>query len=836
MHLIVLNLLSTWRRLPHDRQEAESYTKLHIMPRQNQVGGGIVMGVLRLNCCLLLLILVCAVPGAAQWVPVGNAAAVRPLPNGVEVRTASATVRVTALNDNVIRVRAARGTKIPPDESWAVLPEAAWTSTNVRVQDSRQAIEFATATVRVRIEKTPLRISFLDPAGRMISEDAPGRTTLWQGASFTVWKSMPDGEEYFGLGDKAGPMNRRNMAFTNWNTDAFAWQDSTDPLYKSIPFFLGLKQGRAYGIFLDNTWRSFFDFGKQSRDALSFGSDGGPLDYYFIAGPEPKKVVERYAWLTGRTPLMPRYTLGYQQCRYSYYPEARVREVAATFRQKRIPADIIYLDIDYQDRNRPFTIDRQKFPTFEQMIKDLHAGNWRVIAITDLHIARAAGYTPYESGLAGDHFVKNPDGSLYVAPVWPGPSVFPEFTLARTRDWWGRLYTEFAGMGIDGFWNDMNEPSIFETATKTMPLGTVHRLEDGRSTTHREIHNVFGMLNSRSTYEGLLKLRPNTRPTILTRASFAGGQRYAATWTGDNTSSWDHYRISVANLLNHSVSAFGFVGDDIGGFYGSPTPDLLTRWHQLGAFNPIFRNHTIKGSPDQEPWVHGPEHEAIRKRYIELRYELMPYTYTIAEEMSRTGVPMMRPMYMEYPQAGGDDAGFFWGSDILVAPLVWPQIDSYDVRIPPGEDWYDYWTGRKVKAGENLNLSPKLDQLPLFVRPGAIIPHQPVVQSTAEVPEGPLELRVYPGRKCRGEMYWDDGETLDHRKGESTRVAFSCTAGANAVSVSWQSRGNYAPWWKEVKITVYGVERQPKTGAWDANTRSASIVVPAKATQARVEW
>src|SRR3989442_1545840 len=534
----------------------------------------------------------------------------------------------------------------------------------------------------------------------------------WEGGEVRVWKSMPADEYYYGLGDKAGPMNRRNQAFTMWNTDAFGWQEATDPLYKSIPFFLALRGGVAHGVFFDNTYRSSFDFGKESEAFYSFGAEGGELNYYFFYGPRPKQVLEEFTALTGRAPLPPLWALGYQQCRYSYYPESRVREVARTFREKRIPADVIYLDIDYQDGNRPFTIDRKVFPNFEGMIRDLGAQGFKVVAITDLHIKKEPGYAPYDSGIAGDHFVKNPDGSLYVGVVWPGESVFPEFTRKQSREWWGALYKDFASMGIGGFWNDMYEPAIFQRADKTMPLDTRHRLHGGITLDHRAIHNVYGMQNVRATYEGLLQLRPNERPFVLTRAAYAGTQRYAASWTGDNTSSWNHLRLSVPNLLSLGISGYAFVGDDIGGYDRSPPADLLTRWIELGAFNPIYRNHTAKGTADQEPWVHGPEHEAIRRRYIELRYQLMPYIYGSMEETTRTGIPLMRPIFVEYPEAKefyGEEREFLFGRDLLVAPQVVEMLDAYEVKLPPGH-WYRSLAGTKFPLRKPLGGPPAARQ------------------------------------------------------------------------------------------------------------------------------
>ncbi len=333
------------------------------------------------------------------------------------------------------------------------------------------------------------------------------------------------------------------------------------------------------------------------------------------------------------------------------------------------------------------------------MIADFKAVGMHTILITDLHIKKdeGHGYAPYETGMKQDVFVKRADGSVFVGTVWPGPSVFPDFTLTRVRDWWGGLYKDFVGMGASGFWNDMNEPSVFLTPTKTMPLDNIHRTDDGGKHPHAEIHNVFGMENVRATYDGLKKLQGAERPFVLTRAAYSGAQRYAATWTGDNSSTWNHLAMSTPQLLSMGISGYGMVGDDIGGFAASPPADLLTRWFEVGAFNPIYRDHTAKDTADQEPWVHGPLHEAIRRKYIEERYRLLPYIYTGMEEMSRTGIPLMRPLYLEYPKAdgiAGNDHDFLFGRDLLVVPVTTEKVDPLSVQLPPG-DWYDYWTGEK---------------------------------------------------------------------------------------------------------------------------------------------
>jgi alpha-glucosidase len=374
------------------------------------------------------------------------------------------------------------------------------------------------------------------------------------------------------------------------------------------------------------------------------------------------------------------------------------------------------------------------------------------------------------------------------------------------RQWWGSLYTDFVKMGVRGFWNDMNEPAVFLRADKTMPLNTVHNVE-GRKTDHREIHNVFGMENARATYEGLLRLQPDVRPFVLTRAAYAGTQRFAATWTGDNSSMWNHMRISLPQLMNLGLSGYPFTGADVGGFRGSPTPELLTLWMELGAFTPFYRNHGEKGSRNREPWVDGPEHEAIRKKYIETRYRLLPYIYTGMEETSRTGIPLMRPLFLEYPDDADletTDSEFMFGDGLLVAPKVYEFDEPYEVSLPKG-DWFNYWTGEKLSGGQKIKVDPPLDTLPVYVRAGTILPQQPVVQYVGETPQGPLELRVYPGPNCRGGLYQDDGNTLAYQGGDFMRLHFTCEAAGDHLQVKLSApEGPFSPWFKEVQLIAYG--------------------------------
>lgn len=774
----------------------------------------------------------------AAWQTIGNVSSFEKSTDGITIHAERGSIRVSVLSPSIVRVLYSQGSQFSNRPSFAVLPDAfGGESPKWQIEDSSQEISLKTGMLTVRIYKLPARIAFLGSEGSTVSEDLPDSPPSFHGSEFRVWKTMPEDEHYFGLGDKTGPMDHRNLAFTMWNTDVFGWQESTDPLYKDIPFIFAFRNGRSYGIFLDNTYRSSFDFGKERGDAYSFGSDGGDLDYYFIEGPEPRRVVEQFTQLVGRTPLPPLFALGYQQCRYSYYPESQVREIASEFRKRKIPADVIYLDIDYQNQNRPFTVDPQRFPNFPGMVKDLRAEGFKVVAITDLHIAALPGYKPYDEGMKAGYFVKNPDGSVYVGKVWPGDSVFPDFTRAEVRRWWGTLYSDFVQDGVRGFWNDMNEPSIFLTPSKTMPLDTVHNVE-GRRTDHREIHNVFGMENVRGTAEGLLRLKPDERPFVLTRAAYAGAQRYAATWTGDNTGTWNHMRISIPQMINLGLSGYSFVGADIGGFNGSSTPELLTRWMELGAFNPIYRNHAAKGTRFREPWVDGPKHEAIRKRYIETRYQLLPYIYTSMEQTSRTGIPLMRAMFLDFPDQPDvalNDQEFMFGESLLIAPKAWPFVEPYTVTLPAG-DWYDFWTGGKV-SGQKLQLDPALDILPAYVRAGSIIPEQPVVQSTDDIPQGPLTLNVYAGPQCHGSLYADDGNTFAYQHGESFRVTFSCEVSVDHVSVNISApQGSYQPWFHDVQLRIYGVMQKVTSVTADSQSVSGWKQQPGVLTLPPVKW
>jgi alpha-glucosidase len=752
------------------------------------------------------------------------------------------TLAITAVSDDVIRVRFTGGPAFGRDHSYAVV-NTDLCPTTARADIGAAATTLTTPSLKVTVQHSPLRISFANAAGEVLDADDPGQGISISGDELRVAKQLRDDEHVYGFGEKTGRLDKRGWKlggynYVMWNSDTPAYDSSTDPLYVTIPFFMVTRHGQAHGIFLDNTWRTFFDVGRKRPDILTFGADGGDLNYYFIAGPDPKQVIERYTALTGRMPLPPLWSLGYNQCRWSYYPEARVRKLANDFRSKQVPADVIWLDIHYMDNYKPFTWNHDRFPDPAKMISDLRAQGFRLVTILDGHPPALKGYAPYDEGVKGNYFVKWPDGRIFEGPVWPSqaekdprPSVFPDFSNPAAREWWGGLYRSLLDVGVAGIWNDMNEPSVFDDPRGTMPLDVVHDNE-GQPTTHREIHNVYGQLMSRSTFEGLSRLRPDERAFVLTRSSFAGGQRYAAVWAGDNTADWSSLRQSISTVLGMGLSGFPFVGSDISGFVRPATGELYARWLQAGVFYPFMRSHTELGTPDKEPWAFGPQFEAINKRTIELRYELLPYIYNVMQQASATGLPALRPLFLEYPadeSAAGIDDEFMFGSDLLAAPVLWDGFRDRQVYLPPG-DWYDYWTGKKYAGKSTIHVSAPLDYIPLFVRGGGFIFRQPVVQYTGQMPGNALRVLVAPAAESKSSLYEDDGESLAYRNGASLKREFRQTRDVGGITLEIGApEGSFRPARRDLILEIWTDHAPQEVTEQPAGAPAASLakVTPA---------
>ncbi len=796
------------------------------------------------SCLVALNALACGAAPRATLPPA--AAQIRTGP--VDVEADGAHLRLSVLSPDVVRVLISRAgaTKLPA--SFAVETSAQAASAPYTLVESAGSLLVRTARLSVRITKRPLTATLLDTQGQLLSQQAAPVT--WGDSGFSASFSLAPQAQIYGLGDKVKGFDRRGQSFELWNTDAYGWKPDADPLYKAIPFLFFLDAGRAHGLFFDSPARAVLDVGQDKSDELRYTTEAGQaFDFYWFVGPEPKDVLRSYTALTGRTPLPPRWALGYHQSRYSYLTEQEARGVAERLRAERIPSDALWLDIDYQKGNAPFTVDTQAFPNFAGMVADFTKLGLHTVVITDPHPKSyqgsklPSGYAPYDSGAAGDHFLHDPHGGFFEDKVWPGLSVFPEFTLSRTRRWWGDLYTDFVAQGVAGFWNDMNEPASFSD-TKTLPPFVQHRLDDGSTLEHTFVHNAYGGLNARATYEGLRRLRPNVRPFVLTRAAYAGTQRYAATWTGDNSATREHLALSIGQLANLGVSGYAFSGVDAGGFVGCPDADLLSEWLEVAAFQPFFRNHSAKDACRREPWVHGPATLARIRSAIERRYRLLPYLYTVFEEASRTGLPVLRPLWLEYPSDAASQRNaesFLLGADLLVAPKLVEGNVGYAVRLP-ARGWYDTVTEALLPSGGPVQIPASADSVRLFVRAGAIIPEQPVVQFADQPASGPLTLDTWPGAPCSGALYLDDGQTFAFQSGALRRITYECKADAGSITVSSRSSGSFPIWWQETSLIVHAVARAPRTvtsaagGALDFIYDGARHTVTVRVPGASAEW
>src|SRR5258706_10025934 len=740
----------------------------------------------------------------AAWESVGRVTSVtKSKTNGVVLDTSSgAKVLVEYYGVNVVRVRVAPTGRFERDFSYAFdYPEKfATPKMSISLPESRVTLIKFDGT-RLVIQKSPFSLSIIDDHGKPVIQSDTANPTAFNRSTGEIQTTMlrrSEVETYYGFGEKAlAEMSRDGKFIVNWNTDTFSYPIGTDPIYESIPFFTALYDGRAYGLFFNNTFRTWFDMGARSPGKYSFGADGGELDYFVFTGGKdksPKEVLADYATVTGKTPLPPIWALGNQQSRWSYYPESRVREIADGFRKNRIPADVIYLDIDYMDGYRVFTWNKERFPDPPKLISDFKKDGFQTVLIIDPGIKVDENYSVYKDGQRNGIFVKNPDGSELHRDVWPQAAAFPDFTDEKAREWFGSQYKKNIDDGIAGFWNDMNEPGVFMNATmekpevlhhpaKTFAYDTPHK-GDGLPDTHRRYHNIFGMQMARSTFEGVKKLAPHKRPFVLTRAGFAGIQRYSAVWTGDNYASWDHFALSIPMLTNMSVSGVPFVGCDVGGFNDRPNGELYARWLQAAALTPFLRSHSVGWAGNKEPWEYGDAFTAINRTSVEIRYKFLPYIYKLFHEHEISGAPVMRPLWYEFPadkQTYLVADEYMVGGDILVAPVVKEGVRTRDVYFPAGARWVNWWTGESIEGGRHQNIAAPLYRLPIFVRAGAVIPTQPVIQHTGEMSSVPITLNVVAGiaagKAETSRLFQDAGDGYGYRKNSFREFRFDHSQG-----------------------------------------------------------
>jgi alpha-glucosidase len=709
-------------------------------------------------------------------------------------------------NECTARISITRGAE-PEDFSYAVVAEP--TGIHVDISESPDVIHLKTSRVILHVQKNPLRFTFTNHKNEVINEDDPAFGTSWNGEQVTTYKKLQQGERFIGLGEKTGPLDRKGNGYVNWNTDAFAYGSGSDPLYCTLPFYIGIHHHHVYGIFFDNTHKSFFNFAASNDRFASFAADGGDMNYYFVHGDTVAEIIQHYTFLTGRMELPPLWSIGYQQCRYSYYPDKEVLGIARHFRDKDIPADVIVLDIHYMDDYKIFSWHRKSFAAPEKLLQQLEEMGFEVVLMCDPGIKVEPGYQAYEDGIKKDVFLKYPDGTYYTGQVWPGWCHFPDFTKPETRTWWKEQFKDYVDLGVQGFWNDMNE---IATWGNMLPENVEFDFE-GQKASMRRARNIFGLMMARSTYEGTKALMKNRRPFNLTRSAYAGIQRYAAVWTGDNVAYDEHMLLGVRMVSSMGLTGIAFAGYDVGGFVGNADSKLFARWISIGAFSPFFRGHSMINSRDSEPWSYGEEVEQISRNFIKFRYQIMPYIYSLFYEASQTGMPVQRTLAINYPHDpkiydGHYHNQYLFGPYFLVAPTE-SNKDFVKVYLPEG-DWYYLYNGKKFTGNAEIIIECPVHKLPVFVKAGAIIPMEAAKSHTGEI-SGTLRIHIYKDVANNAfTFYQDDGVSFDYQQQHHAKRLIEYKPLLNKV-ILHKTEGSYQSPVKKIKVIFHGFENSITT-------------------------
>jgi len=728
--------------------------------------------------------------------------------NGVQLNLSNGFAHLIIYSQTIVRVILTKTHEIPK-HSYAVVAQP--DAVSFTINDGKNEIQINTGKLKININKEPFSIQFLNEEENIINEDDPKLSISWLGNEITSYKKLQPSERFVGLGEKIGPLDKFGMALTNWNTDAFNYTHETDPLYATIPFYIGINNLQYYGIFMDNTYKSHFNFGAANNRFASFTAEGGAMDYYFIYGYEIKDIVKQYSHLTGKMELPPMWSLGLQQCRYSYYPDSSLLNIAQTYRDKQIPCDVIYYDIHYMDAYKVFTWHKEYFPDVKKLNEKLGEINFKKIVIVDPGIKIEKGYEPYEDGLKNDVFVKYPDGTNYEGEVWPGWCHFPDFTSPKVRNWWAKYFKQLKEYGIDAIWNDMNEPAAWGKAVPDL----LQFSYEGEQVTHKAAHNVYGSQMARATKKGLKDANPNERPFVLTRAAYAGIQKYSAKWTGDNTANDEHLLLSSRMIASLGLCGVPFSGSDIGGFAGKTSPNLFARWMQLGSFAPFCRLHKMINELPNEPWSYGETVEAIAINFIKLRYRLLPYLYSYFYEASQSGIPVIRSLVLSHPQdekiyESDYENQFLFGDSILVCPIV-ADATLAKIYLPKG-DWYNFYTDEFYKGAQEIIVESPLEIIPIFVKAGGIVTEQSVVQFWNDATDGILKLHIYKGDSYSEFVYYeDDGISYDYT--ENTFCKKSITLSKNKLTVSAQT-GSYTSKFSKLRIYLHGFDTAKNTESY----------------------
>ncbi|MCJ1385410.1 hypothetical protein MMC17_008533 [Xylographa soralifera] len=676
--------------------------------------------------------------------------------------------------------------------------------------------------------------------------------------------TFPSYEYVFGIPEHAGPLSLKetkggsgnyDQPYRMYNADVFEYEmDSPMTLYGSIPFMQAHRKDSTVGVFWLNAAETWVDIVKTkvSSNPLSLGigaktdththwfSESGIMDLFVFLGPTPKEVIQSYTELTGASQLPQQFAIAYHQCRWNYVTDEDVKDVDRKFDRSNIPYDVIWLDIEYTDGKKYFTWDSHTFPDPIGMGKQLDSHNRKLVAIIDPHIKNEGGYSVVDALKSKNLAVNNKDNSLYEGWCWPGSSHWIDCFNPAAIKWWQDLfrYSAFTGTASNTFiWNDMNEPSVFNGPETTMPKDNLHH----GNWEHRDVHNLNGLTFVNATYNALLHRDPKSprRPFVLTRAFFAGSQRMGATWTGDNQASWEHLVASIPMILANNIAGFPFVGADVGGFFGNPSKELLTRWYQAGAFYPFFRGHAHIDTRRREPYLAGEPYTQIITQALRLRYQLLPAWYTAFHEAATDGSPVVRPHYYVHPwdEKGFavDDQFYIGSTGLLAKPVTAEGVDSVDFYIPDEEKYYDYFDYTVIHGkGKTHKFHAPLDKIPLLMQGGHIIPRKDRPRRSSGLMRfDPFTLVVVPGNngKAEGTIYVDDGESFDYQDGAYIHRQFSFDLTSQSlVSQAMGETGKRSKEYHKTMATVR-IEKIVVVGApvdWQSKTEVLAMEEGAK--------
>ena len=749
------------------------------------------------------------VPGTAPLQRPGSVISWQPIQQGLMLKCEQAQIELKWLNAEILRVRLLDQS---PEQTFSyAISKQDWNEIPVRISENHAEISVHTASHTAIIDKQTARIQIQDNEGAVISADSEGMA--WQtDAKVQLSLTLQKDEACYGTGERAFSLNLRGRSVTLWNTDAGAYLRGYEPINYSIPFYLGVHNHGSYGILWDNSNAGQIHMGSEDADMLRFECVKGQLTYYVFTGPTVNDVVSQYTLLTGRMPMPPMWAMGYHQCRYSYMDEQDVLDTVRELRARSIPCDAIYLDIHYMDQYRVFTWDKERFPDLKRMVSQLDEMGVKTVVIIDPGVMVDDTYSGYLSGLENDVFMKYPDGAVAAGVVWPGLCHFPDFSNPGTREWWAEQLMRLLSNGIAGIWNDMNEPLYFGDNEINSPPGFIRHDKDGHTADHDEIHNVYGMQMARASRIALDRARPGKRQLNITRAGYAGAQRYASSWTGDNRSTWDHLKLSISITLNMGLSGQSFTGPDIGGFADDTTGELLVRWTQLGAFLPFFRNHSAVDTIRQEPWLFGEEVERACRQAISLRYQFMPYLYSVFADCHFSGYPVIRPLFSaepENPHLRSIDDCYLLGDNLLVAPILYESELRREVYLPAG-DWYDFHTNQRYAGAALISVEAPLDRLPLFVKSGTVLPMWPVMQHLSQSKPVRVMLNIYADSGTT-DIYEDEGEGLGYQNDEFRRIRFECDETAHTLTLTRAVTGGFNVEDKPCEVRVIGATHRIRT-------------------------